>query len=113
MLCLLERPSQPVNFNITSEDDTSLMLIWSEPVNTKREVDYYIVSTVATIPFCDAYYNYHFYLGCYNNNYIPVITFTCRFTTVMVHPQRLLMCTVLMVHTFLKISHHPHNTVFM
>ena len=43
MLCLLERPSQPVNFNATSEDDTSLMLIWSEPENTKGEIDYYIV----------------------------------------------------------------------
>ena len=49
MLCLLERPSQPMNFNITSEDDTSLMLIWSEPVNTKGEVDYYIVSSYYTI----------------------------------------------------------------
>ena len=45
MLCLLERPSQPVNFNGTSEDDTSLMLIWSEPENTKGGIDYYIVST--------------------------------------------------------------------
>ena len=48
MLCLLERPSQPVNFNVTSEDDTSLVLIWSEPENTK-EVDYYIVSSYCTI----------------------------------------------------------------
>ena len=45
MLCLLERPSQPVNFNVTSEDDTSLTLTWNEPENTKGEVDYYIVST--------------------------------------------------------------------
>ena len=48
MLCLLERPSQPVNFNVTSEDDTSLMLIWSEPENTKGEADYYIVSRYYT-----------------------------------------------------------------
>ena len=46
MLCLLERPSQPVNFIVTSEDDTSLMLIWSEPENTKGEVNYYIVSII-------------------------------------------------------------------
>ena len=45
MLCLLERPSQPVNFGIASEDDTSLMLTWNEPANIKGEVDYYIVST--------------------------------------------------------------------
>ena len=45
MLCLLECPSQPVNFNVTSEDDTLLMLTWSEPENTKGGVDYYIVST--------------------------------------------------------------------
>ena len=44
MLCLLERPSQLVNFNIISEDDTSLMLIWCETENIKGEVDYYIVS---------------------------------------------------------------------
>ena len=44
MLCLLERPSQPVNFNVTSEDDTSLTLTWNEPVNTTAEVNYYIVS---------------------------------------------------------------------
>ena len=48
MLCLLERPSQPVNINVTSEDDTSLMLIWSEPGNAKG-VDYYIVSSYYTI----------------------------------------------------------------
>ena len=48
MLCSLERPSQPVNFNVTREDDTSLMLIWSEPENTKG-VDYYIVSSYYTI----------------------------------------------------------------
>ena len=29
MLCLLERPSQPVNFGIASEGDTSLMLTWN------------------------------------------------------------------------------------
>ena len=46
MLCLLERPSQPVNFNVTSEDDTSLVLTWSEPANTKGELDYYIVSII-------------------------------------------------------------------
>ena len=46
MLCLLERPSQPVNFNITSEDDTSLTLTWNEPMNTKGEVNYYIVSFI-------------------------------------------------------------------
>ena len=46
MLCLLERPSQPVNFNVTSEGDTSLMLNWSEPANTKGEVNYYIVSII-------------------------------------------------------------------
>ena len=51
MLCLLERPSQPVNFNVTSEDDTSLMLTWSEPENAKGEVDYFIVST--TLLFFD------------------------------------------------------------
>ena len=44
MLCLLERLSQPVNFNVTSKDDTSLVLTWSEPANTKGELDYYIVS---------------------------------------------------------------------
>ena len=44
MLCLLERPSQPVNFGIASEDDTSLMLTWNEPANIKEEVYYYIVS---------------------------------------------------------------------
>ena len=44
MLCLLERPSQPVNFNVTSEDNTSLMLTWNEPANIKGEIDYYIVS---------------------------------------------------------------------
>ena len=49
MLCLLERPSQPVNFNVTSEDDVSLKLTWSEPENTKGEVDYYIVSSHYTI----------------------------------------------------------------
>ena len=49
MLCLLERPSQPVNFNVTSKDDTLLMLIWSEPENTKGEVDYYVVSTTPFI----------------------------------------------------------------
>ena len=52
MLCLLERPSQPVNFNVTSEDDTSLMLTWSEPENTKGEVDYYIVSTTLFLLYC-------------------------------------------------------------
>ena len=44
MLCLLERPSQPVNFGIASEDETSLMLTWNEPTNIKGEVNYYIVS---------------------------------------------------------------------
>ena len=45
MLCLLERLSQPMNFNFTNEDDTSLMLIWSEPGNAKGEVNFYIVSS--------------------------------------------------------------------
>ena len=53
MLCLLERPSQPVNFNVTSEDDTSLVLTWNKPANIKGEVDYYIVSIT---PFCHAYH---------------------------------------------------------
>ena len=44
MLCLLERPSQPLNLNVTSEDDTSLILTWSEPEYTDGEVAYYIVS---------------------------------------------------------------------
>ena len=44
MLCLLERPSQPVNFNVTSEYDASLVLTWSEPANIKGEIHYYIVS---------------------------------------------------------------------
>ena len=46
MLCLLERPSQPVNFGIASEDDTSLMLTWNEPANIKGEIDYYVVSII-------------------------------------------------------------------
>ena len=46
MLCLLERPSQPVNFNVASEDDTSFMLTWNEPVNIKGEIDYYVVSII-------------------------------------------------------------------
>ena len=41
MLCLLKCPSQPVNFNVTSEDDTSLKLTWSEPGSTNGEVDYH------------------------------------------------------------------------
>ena len=52
---MLERPSQPVNFSATTEDDTSLKLSWSKPVNTNGEIDYYIVSTfirVATTYFC-------------------------------------------------------------
>ena len=53
MLCLLERPSQPVNFGIVSEDDTSLMLTWNEPANYKREVDYYTVSICYVHFFCD------------------------------------------------------------
>ena len=44
MLCLLERPSQPVNFGIVSEDDTSLILTWNKPANIKGEIYYYIVS---------------------------------------------------------------------
>ena len=51
MLCLLERPSQPVNFNVTSEDDTSLVLTWSGPANIKGEVDYYFIVSIATTPF--------------------------------------------------------------
>ena len=51
MLCLLERPSQPVNFGIASEDDTSLMLTWSEPTNIKK-VDYYIVSISYIMLLC-------------------------------------------------------------
>ena len=43
MLCLLERPSQPVNFNIACKDATSLILSWSKPVNTNEETDYYIL----------------------------------------------------------------------
>ena len=34
-MCLLERPSQPMNFGIASEDDTSLILTWNEPANIK------------------------------------------------------------------------------
>ena len=70
MLCLLERPSQPVNFNVTSEDDTSIVLTWNEPANT-QEVDYYLVSI--------SYYLFSYYICycmlCYNN--ISAITHTC------------------------------------
>ena len=44
MLCLLERPSQPVNVGIASADGTSLTLTWNESLNNKGEVNYYIVS---------------------------------------------------------------------
>ena len=44
MLCVLERPSQPLHFNVTSEDDTSLKLTWGKPTNTNGKIDYYIVS---------------------------------------------------------------------
>ena len=50
MLCLLVRPSQPVNFGIASADGTSLTLTWSEPLNTEGEVNYYIVSV--TLFYC-------------------------------------------------------------
>ena len=46
MLCLLERPSQLVNFNIVCKDPTSLTLSWSKPVNTNEEIDYYVVSVL-------------------------------------------------------------------
>ena len=55
MLCLLERPSQPVNFNIVCKDATSLTLSWSKPANTNEEIDYYIVSAIV---LCLAYSYY-------------------------------------------------------
>ena len=45
MLCLLERPSQPVNFNVFNYDPTSLLLIWSDPSSDNREITYYTVSS--------------------------------------------------------------------
>ena len=36
----LERPSEPVNFSVTSEGDTSLKLSWSKP---DGKIDYYSV----------------------------------------------------------------------
>ena len=43
VICLIERPLQPLNFTITSENVTSLKLSWREPDNFE-EMDYYIVS---------------------------------------------------------------------
>ena len=115
MLCLLERPSQPVNFNVTSEDDTSLRLTWNEPANIKGEVDYYTVS-ICYVHFsvffiCIYIVTCSYYLYCLP--YWVVVFFACRFTTVMVKQQGLLVCSISLVFTFLKISHHPHNTIFM
>ena len=64
MLCLLERPSQPVNFGIASEDDTSLMLTWNEPTIIKGEVKYYIVSIsyVLFAIICRCIASYYFYI---------------------------------------------------
>ena len=109
MLCLLERPSQPVNFNVTNEDDTSLVLTWNEPANT-QEVDYYLVS-ISYYLLATTYA-----IVCYAIIIsLLLLLLVHRFTTVMakLKQQRQLMCSILTVHAFLKISHHPHNTVFM
>ena len=77
MLCLLERPSQPVNFGIVSEDDTSLMLTWNEPANIKGKVDYYTVS-ICYVHFsviCNMIYVVSYYLYCLP--YWVVVLFTC------------------------------------
>ena len=44
VICLLERPLQPLNFTVTSENATSLKLSWCEPDNFDDEMDYYIVN---------------------------------------------------------------------
>ena len=49
MLHSLERPSQPPDFTVTSENATSLHLSWNKPENFDEEMDYYIVSYVASI----------------------------------------------------------------
>ena len=49
-----------MNFSAATEDDTSLMLNWSEPLNTNGEIDYYIVSIyVCTTYFCYAQHTYY------------------------------------------------------
>ena len=49
-----------MNFSITTESDTSLMLSWSEPVNTDGKIDYYIVSIyVCTTYFCYVHHTYY------------------------------------------------------
>ena len=70
MWCLLERPSQPLNFNITIEDVTSLKLTWSEPVNTGGKIDYYIVSIYVPqmLPTCLLIYD----RVCVNISYILI-----------------------------------------
>ena len=45
MLYLLERPSQPVNFNAFHYGPSSLLLIWSNPSSDDREIAYYTVSS--------------------------------------------------------------------
>ena len=44
ILCLLERPSQPRNFIVISENITSLELSWNQPENFDEETDYFNVS---------------------------------------------------------------------
>ena len=44
VISLLERPLQPLNFTVTSENATSLKLSWCEPDNFDDEMDYYMVN---------------------------------------------------------------------
>ena len=40
----IERPSQPVNFNIVCKDDTSLTLSWGISASTNEEANHFVVS---------------------------------------------------------------------
>ena len=47
ILCLPERPSPPLNFDVFNYDakaTTSLLLIWNEPLIHNGKIDYYTVS---------------------------------------------------------------------
>ena len=62
-----------MNFSATTEDDTSLKLSWSKPVNTNGEIDYYIVSTFIRVLLI--------FVMMLN---VTNLLHACRFTTVMV-----------------------------
>ena len=76
-----ERPSEPVNFSVTSEGDTSLKLSWSKP---DGKIDYYSVGISLHLLY-KAHYSH---IRSYTMSSImcggSFVLHACRFTTAMV-----------------------------